>query len=100
MKKVWFALAVGAVAGGVLALLYAPRSGPSTRRKLRRSWEDLEDNLNDAADYLKDQAERLGREAQRLIESTQSQVGGVLETTQGYTRSAARRGQKVASRLM
>ena len=100
MKKFWMAIAVGALAGGVIALLYAPRSGPSTRRKLRRGWEDLGDNLNEAADYLRDQAERLGKEAQRLIESSQGQVGEALNATQGYAKSAAEQAQKKASRLM
>ena len=36
MKKFWIAFAIGALAGGVAAILYAPQSGASTRRKLRR----------------------------------------------------------------
>ena len=63
MKKFWVALALGALAGGVGVLLFTPRSGSATRRKLRRGLEDFGDSLGDAAEYLKEQAERLGKEA-------------------------------------
>ncbi len=100
MKKFWIALAVGALVGGAAALLFAPQSGPSTRRKLKRGFEDIGDNLNDAADYLKDQAERLGREAQRLIDSSKGQLNDAMEAAQEYSKTAAGKVSDSASRLM
>ncbi len=100
MKKFWIGLAMGALAGGIAAILYAPYSGPSTRRKLRRGLEDLGDNLGDAADYLKDQAERLGKEAQRLIDSSKGQFDDVREAAQDYAKTTTEKMGETASRLM
>ena len=100
MKKFWVAFAVGALAGGVVCLLWAPQSGATTRRKVRRSFEDLGDNLSDVAEYLKEQAERLGQEAQRLIDGGKSQFGDVLDAAQDYARAANGKVQTASSRLM
>ena len=100
MKKFWIGLAVGAVVGGVAALLFAPQSGASTRRKVRRSLEDLGDGLSDAADYVKEQAERLSKEAGKLIDSGKSQFGDVVDAAQDYAKAAGSKVQDQASRLM
>lgn len=100
MKKFWIAFAVGALAGGVAALLYAPQSGASTRRKLKRSLEDLGDSLEDAADYVKEQAERLAKEAQKLLDSSKDQLGGAMDAAQSYAQSATGRVSEQVSRLM
>ena len=100
MKKFWIALAVGALVGGVAALLYAPQSGPSTRRKLRRSLEDLGDNLSDAAEYLKEQAERLSKEAQRLIETSKGEIYDAVDAAGGYVKDTAGKASASVSRLM
>ena len=111
MKKFWIAFALGALAGGVAALLYAPQSGSSTRRKLRRGLEDLGDNLGDAADYVKAQAERLANEATKLMECSKEQVSDTLGTAQQYVKGAAQeyagkaqqyagKAQQTGSRLM
>jgi len=96
-KEFWIALGVGALAGGIVALLYAPQSGVSTRKKLRRSVEDLGESLEDAADYLKDQAEKLSKEAQKLVEAgieagrdrfddVVDVAGGVVKSAKGITK--------------
>lgn len=100
MKKFWIGLALGALAGGIAALLYAPQSGASTRRKVRRSLDDMGDNLSDAADYVKEQAERLSKEAQKLIDGGKSQFGDVLDAAQGYAKAAGGKVSDQASRLM
>ncbi len=104
MKKFWLGLAVGALTIGVGGALFAPQTGRSTRRKLRRSLEDFGDNLSDAADYLKDQAERLANEAQELVDSNrsqlQTQLDDAVKAAEGYTRTAGSKVGKVTSRLM
>lgn len=92
----WIAFGLGAVVGGVTALLYAPQSGMATRRRLKRSIEDLGDNLQDAGDYLKDQAEKLSKEAQRLINTSKDQLGTAVDTATGYVKNA----NKAVSKLM
>lgn len=98
-KTFWIAFGLGCVAGGVTAILMAPQSGAMTRRKLRRSVEDLSDNLQDAGDYLKDQADRLTKEAQKLIATSKDQFGGVVDTATGYMKTANKAVQSV-TRLM
>jgi gas vesicle protein len=95
----WIALALGAIGGGIAALLYAPRSGAATRRKLRRN---MEDGFQEAGDYLKEQTERLGKEAQKLIEASRNQWGGAVDTATGYMKTAnkAAKVAKMATRLM
>ena len=41
---------IGALAGGVVALLYAPQSGRKTRRQVREFVEDEVDQVKDFAD--------------------------------------------------
>lgn len=100
MKKFWIGIAVGTLVGGLAALLYAPQSGASTRRKVRRSLEDLGDSLSDAADYVKDQADRLSKEAQKLIDTGKGQFGDVLDAAQDYAKTAGSKISDQTSRLM
>ena len=98
-KEFWFALTVGALAGAVAALLYAPQSGASTRKKIRRSIEDMGDTLEDSADYLKSQAEKLSKEAQRLIDYSKGQFENAVDhanTVASFGTKAA----KAVSRLV
>lgn len=100
MKKFWIGLAVGVLVGGAAVLLYAPQSGSSTRRKLKRSMEDLGDNLGDDAEYLKEQAERLGKEAQRFIGNSKEEFGDTFESVQHHLKSATAEVRGKASRIM
>ena len=92
----WIAFGLGALVGGTAAILCAPQSGAMTRRKLRRSVEDLGDNLQDAGDYLKEQAERLSKEAQKLINTSKEQLGSAVDTATGYVKNA----NKAVGKLM
>ena len=100
MKKFWIALALSALAGGVAVLLFTPQSGSSTRRKLKRSLEDLGDNLSDAADYLKAQAERLGKEAQELVQSGSESLPESIDAVGRYVKGVADGMSGEVSRLM
>jgi gas vesicle protein len=84
----WVAFGLGALVGGTAAILCAPQSGAMTRRKLRRTVEDMSDNLQDAGDYLKEQAERLTKEAQKLINTSRDQLGSAVDTATGYMKGA------------
>ncbi len=98
-KEFWIALGIGALAGGIAALLYAPQSGTQTRKKLRRGIEDLGDTLEDSADYLKSQADKLGKEAQKLIELSKGKFEDVVDDAQGYVKVASK-GMKAVSKLV
>lgn len=99
MKKFWFGVAIGAFVGGVAALLYAPQTGRSTRRKVRHSMDDLGDSLLEAADYLKDQAERLSKEANKLVNSGKGPLDDAVDAAQGYARSAGEYARATSSKL-
>lgn len=74
-------LLAGAAIGGIIALLYAPKSGKETRDDLKRKFEDLEKELEDlknkasqkTGQVKKDLAERLA-ELQREIENLSKAV--------------------------
>ena len=87
-KEFWIALGIGAIAGGIAALLYAPQTGEKTRKQLRRGLEDLGDTLEDSAEYLKKQAETLGKEAQKLIEYSKDKLDDVIDEASDYAKLA------------
>ena len=76
---------VGAVAGGVAALLFAPSSGRETRQKiadgLARTREKLHDEFEHAKDYAKAQRDALkeglteGKEAYKRAATKGPEVG-------------------------
>ncbi len=94
-KEFWIALGIGALAGGVAALLYAPQTGAQTRKKLKRGLDDAGDALEDATDYLKEQAERLSKEAQKFIEKSRGQFGEAVDTVADTYKTAAKAAQKL-----
>jgi len=95
-KEFWIALGVGALAGGIAALLYAPQSGVKTRKQLKRGIDDAGEALEEAADYLKKQAEYLSKEAQKLLDSGKEQLDAVVDAASGYAATA----QKAARKLV
>ena len=89
-KEFWIALGLGALAGGIAALLYAPATGAQTRKKLKRSIEDAGEALEDAGDYLKDQAEKLSKEAQKMIDRSKDQFEEAVDVASGYVKTATK----------
>ena len=87
-KEFWIALGLGAIAGGVAALLYAPQSGVATRKQLKRKVEDIGDSLEDAGDYLKEQAEKLAKETQKFIELSKDRIDDAVGTASGVMKQA------------
>lgn len=78
-KGICITFGVGAAAGAVIALLYAPQPGDRTRRQLRRNFDDGVDYIEDAATYLKEQAEAIREEARKTYKRTKGQVDDVVE---------------------
>lgn len=95
-KEFWVALGLGALAGGIAALLYAPQSGAKTRKQLKRGIADAGDALEEAGDYLKKQAEYLSKEAQKLIDTGRKQFDSAVDTASDYASTAS----KAARRLV
>lgn len=95
-KEFWIALGVGALVGGIAALLYAPQTGARTRKQLKRGLIDAGEALEQAGDYLKDQAERLSKEAHKMIEAGKEQLDSAVDAAGSYVSTA----KSAASKLM
>lgn len=94
-KDVYFALAVGMTLGASIALLYAPQSGVSTRKKLKRGAEDAGDYLDDTAAYLKEQAEKLADQAQDLVKQARGQVSDAIDQAGDFVSKTIDSAQKL-----
>jgi len=102
-KEFWIALGLGALGGGIAALLFAPQSGEKTRRQLRRSVEDagesIGESLEESAEYLKKQADRLGKEAQKLLDASKQHFDVALDAAGDVVKSA-NKAAKTVSKLV
>lgn len=58
-SKIIGALVIGAAAGAVLGILFAPEKGEDTRRKIASSAGDLSENLKDRINAGKDLIDEL-----------------------------------------
>ena len=94
-KNLIFAFGIGFTVGASVALLYAPQSGASTRKKLKRSAEDASDYLEDTAEYLKEQAERFSTEAEKLVKRARSTVDDTIDQAGGIVAGALKTAQKL-----
>jgi gas vesicle protein len=68
---------IGAMVGGGIALLTAPKSGKRTRQQLKRMARDVQEKVEDYCDQIKDKAVEAAEtsqdyyhEAKRTVEST------------------------------
>ena len=79
------AFAVGALVGGGLALLYAPRSGKETRAMVGKKAHDLKDAAEDAIESGKQMASDVGDRAREVYDKTKQ---AAREIAASATRSA------------
>ncbi len=72
--KVISALLVGAAAGVLTGLIFAPESGDKTRRKLNKSAKDMIDDLEDAWEESAEKIKGLADSAVEEIEKYSKKV--------------------------
>jgi gas vesicle protein len=77
------AFLTGALLGGAIALLYAPRSGQQTREMIRDYVDDeidmIKDKAQQARDYVEDEINRYKRQARRTAGRVERAVGHAAE---------------------
>ncbi len=90
IRNYWFAFAIGVAAGAGVALLYAPQTGASTRKKLKSQLDNAGDYLDDAGGYLKTQAGRVGSEAQAAYQQGKKQVESAVDAAADLANNAVK----------
>jgi len=77
------AILLGVLGGAGLGLLLAPRSGPETRARLRRSWDDLQGQTQERLNQGRMRVTELIRSGQeRLDETTRRTTGAIAPETE------------------
>ncbi|WP_018128436.1 YtxH domain-containing protein [Balneola vulgaris] len=90
-------LLTGALAGTVLALLYAPDTGKNTRDKLSYQLSNYRDELNDLIEQLraekqhliseaKDKGDKVVLEAKQKADDLIKEAEGLLESIEGVSK--------------
>lgn len=76
------AFLIGALAGSVVALLYAPQSGDKTRRQIR-------DFVDDEVDQARDFVDRTTEKAKYAVNHSVEQVKGRVAQARDFVRKEA-----------
>jgi gas vesicle protein len=67
-------LLVGAAIGGVLALLYAPKSGKETREQVKRKFEELEKEFETLKGKASEKSEQVKDDLARRLEELLKEI--------------------------
>ncbi len=79
--KIVAGILIGAAAGAVLGVLFAPDKGEKTRKKLMKKGSDftgsLKDKVNEFVDGIRDHFENAKTEAEEVVEEGKGKVTAV-----------------------
>ncbi len=89
------AFVCGAVAGGIAALLLAPRSGAETRGMIRDFVDDemdaIRDKALDAREFAEDTIDKYKRKARRAVSQLEEMVGEARDCVESEVKKATAR---------
>lgn len=79
--KLLQSILVGAAAGALAAILFAPDKGSQTRKKIAQKsnelGEDLKSKFNDMTDSLKEKYESISKEATEILKKEKAGRAGI-----------------------
>lgn len=78
-KKILGSLFLGAIAGAVAGLLFAPKSGKETREQLVKEAEHLKDEINKYANDFSDKAKKAKADLEAKLRKTEKELRDVEE---------------------
>jgi len=67
-------LLAGAAIGGVIALLYAPKSGKDTREQIRQKLDDLENEFETLKDKATQKSEHIKKDIADRLSELQNEI--------------------------
>lgn len=70
-------LIIGALAGAVVALLFAPQSGEETRAQLAEKLDSLKDELDSYANDFSEKAQKIKKDLQEKIKQTEAELNNI-----------------------
>jgi gas vesicle protein len=73
------AVLLGGLIGAAIGMLYAPRSGKETRRRLRELSEDISETLDDVKKDVIDRAEEAVAEVKERIVEQKERINSVID---------------------
>ncbi|OPL17967.1 MAG: hypothetical protein AVO35_07345 [Candidatus Aegiribacteria sp. MLS_C] len=97
-KGEFWAFVAGALAGGIVALLYAPAKGEETREKVRATTGELYGRGEDIYLHLRTEAEKLIDEGRKLVDEAGTTGSEKLEETVRKLEDTKARLDKVKAR--
>ena len=66
-KKILLALGAGLAIGGLLGVLFAPRKGSDTRKKIKDTGNEVNEKMKEKINQVKDSVAGLKDEAENMI---------------------------------